>query len=138
MEKAYDVFLSYSHEEQEWVNNLVNALSERGIRVWYDQAEIKPGDEWVERIQEGLRSSSHIVFIITSKGAQSNWAALELGAALGLNKSIIPVVAPGLPAEAIPGPVRLRRYVQKTDPVQVADEIARGIAGELDAQRTPA
>ena len=127
MTKTYDVFLSYPHEEREWVQQLVHELSERGLRVWYGEAEIKPGQLWGAAVQQALDASDYFVLIITAKTAQSNWAALELGAALGLSKAVIPVVADNLPMDAIPGPARLRQLIVKTDPAKVADEIMRAI-----------
>lgn len=138
MSETFDVFLSYPHEEGEWVRRLVSALTERGLRVWYDETAIKPGESWIEGLQHGLRASTHFVFVITPKVAQSNWAAFELGAALGMKRSIIPIVAEDVSPDAIPGPARLRRYVLKTDPAVVADEIVRAIAGEREREKTPA
>jgi len=60
--------------------------------------------------------------------ARSNWQAVELGAALALQKPLIPIVAEDVPVKDIPGPIKLRKYLLKADPMVVADEIARGIA----------
>jgi len=37
-----------------------------------------------------------------------------------------------VPWKDIPGPIRLRKYLLKADPADVADEIARGIASERE------
>jgi hypothetical protein len=118
------IFLSYSHQDKDrdWVRRLVDALSEKGVDVWYDETEIKPGDSWADRTEEGLRESAYVVFIVTSE-TTSNWSAAELGAALALRKPVIPIVAEDVPFENIPGPIKLRKYLPKGDPVTVADEI---------------
>ena len=71
-----------------------------------------------------------MVMVITPETVHSNWAALELGAALASQKPLIAIVAEGVPLEDIPGPIRLRKYLLKADPTEIADEIARGILSE--------
>jgi hypothetical protein len=117
------------------VQRLVEALAARGLRVWFDEAEIRAGEPWANKIETALRSSTHFVSIITQRSARSNWASFELGAALGLHKSIIPVVADDVAPAMIPGPARIRRYIVKADPAIVADEIVRGIAGEHETKQ---
>lgn len=126
----YDIFLSYQHKDYEWVKRLVDALSEQGLSVWYDENEIKIGDSLIDRIEEGLRESAYVVSVITSDTARSNWAAAELGAILALQKPLIPIVTDDTPLEGIPGPIRLRKYLRKGDPKAVAEEIARRVASE--------
>ena len=128
MPEKYDVFLSYTAKDREWVRRLANALSEQGLNVWYDEIEIKPGDVWRDQTEKGLRASTYVVMVITPEAAHSNWQAAELGAALALQKPLIPIVAEDVPSKDIPGPIRLRKYLLKADPTVVADEIARGIA----------
>ncbi|MGQ9627958.1 MAG: toll/interleukin-1 receptor domain-containing protein [Anaerolineae bacterium] len=130
MSKEYDIFLSYQSKDREWVRRLVDALSEQGLRVWYDEKEVRPGEPILHRMEEGLRGSAHVVFVITPQTARSNWMAAELGAALALQKSVIPVVSEDTPSEDIPGPIKLRKYLLKGDPEVVAEEIVRGIASE--------
>jgi hypothetical protein len=130
MSKKYDIFISSQSKDREWVRRLVDALSEQSLRVWYDEAEIKPGDSWSDRIEEGLRESSYTVFVITPEAAHSNWMAVELGAALALQKPVIPVVSEDIRLEDIPGPIRLRKYLPKGDPKSVAEEIAHGVVSE--------
>ncbi len=123
MSEKYNVFISSQSKDREWVRRLVDALSEQGLHVWYDEMEIKPGDSIVERVEEGLHDSTYVVFVITSETARSNWAAAELGAALALQKPLIPIVAEDTPLEDIPGPIKSRKYLLKGDPRAIAEEI---------------
>ncbi|OGO41613.1 MAG: hypothetical protein A2Z04_03690 [Chloroflexi bacterium RBG_16_57_9] len=126
----YHVFISYSHSQadRDWAQRLANALSEMGLRVWYDETEIKPGDPFVERLEEGLRESEYVVFVTPE--ILSNWAAVELGAALALRKPLIPIVAEDMLLENIPGPIRRRKYLPQGDPLAIAGEIAATVASE--------
>lgn len=134
MSEKYDVFISYSYKDREWVRRLVDALSEQGLHVWYDVMEIKPGDSMLERVEEGLHDSTHVVFVITSETVRSNWAAAELGAALALQKPLIPIVAEDTPLEDIPGPIKLRKYLLKGDPKVVAEEITHAVVSERKSE----
>jgi hypothetical protein len=132
-QRTWLVFISHAgtdNKDREWVSRLVDALLEEGLDVWYDEREIHPGDSWLDQMEAGLRESAYVVSIITPESARSNWAAAELGAALALRKPVIPIVADDTPPEAIPGPIRLRKYVRKSDPKIVAAEIARGVVSE--------
>jgi hypothetical protein len=130
----YDIFLSYHHADDEWTKRLVDALSKKGVEVWHDDEKIKPGDSWREKIEEGLRQSRNVVFIVTPETARSNWMALELGAALALKKPLIPIVAEDTPLKDIPGPIRIRKSLTKGDPVAVAERIVRELASEREVK----
>jgi hypothetical protein len=43
---------------------------------------------------------------------------------------LIPIVAEDVPFENIPGPIKLRKYLPKGDPIAIADEIADAIVPE--------
>jgi hypothetical protein len=48
------VFISYSKQDQVIARRLVQDLHAKGISVWFDEDEIRPGDLIVERITEAL------------------------------------------------------------------------------------
>lgn len=137
MYNKYDIFISYHSKDREWVRRLVDALLAQGLRVWYDEMEIKFGDTLPNRMEEGLRQSAYVVFIITPETVRSNWMALELGAALALQKPLIPIVAEETPFEDIPGPIKLRMYLIKSDPLAIAEQIARGIITARETEESP-
>jgi len=128
MVKNYDVFISYSLRDRVWARSIVEALQDRGVSVWYDETEVRPGEALEDRIREGLDNSNNIIFLIAEGAAKSNWVAAELGAALALHKPIIPIVQEGIPRKDIPGPIRLRRYLLKQDPSITAEEVVRAIS----------
>ena len=53
--KAFDIFLSYKSDDFDWVNTLRNDLQERGVRVWLDKNQIRPGDLFAQRWKTGLK-----------------------------------------------------------------------------------
>ena len=58
-EAEYDVFISHASEDKEpFVEELVHALRDRDIRVWYDSINIGWGDSLRSQIDNGLKSIS--------------------------------------------------------------------------------
>ncbi len=51
---AYDVFLSHSAKDKAVVRPLAERLRKDGLKVWFDDWEIKPGDSIPAKIEEGL------------------------------------------------------------------------------------
>jgi hypothetical protein len=53
--REYDVFISHASEDKEGiVRPLANALKNEGLRVWYDEFELKIGDSLRRKIDRGL------------------------------------------------------------------------------------
>ena len=59
-EFQYDVFLSYSSKETgPWCRELAERLRGDGLRVWFDEREIRPGDPIPKRIEDGSACFPH-------------------------------------------------------------------------------
>ena len=71
---------------KEFVNKLAKKLKENKIDVWYDQQELKLGDNILQKIEEALSEAKYIIFVLSKNGVNSNWVQLEL--ATTLNKEI--------------------------------------------------
>jgi hypothetical protein len=78
-EFPYDVFLSHSAKDKEVVRPLVERLRRDGVKVWFDQWEIKPGDSIPAKIEEGLERSRVLVLCMSANAFGSDWAQLESG-----------------------------------------------------------
>ncbi len=53
-EFQYDVFLSHSSEDKDVVREIANRLKSDGVRVWFDEWLVKPGDSIPAKIEDGL------------------------------------------------------------------------------------
>lgn len=72
------IFLSYSSKDKPFVKKLTDDLKKNGIRVWYDEYEIKIGDDLLERIKEGLKNSAYYGVVLSNSYLNSAWASKEL------------------------------------------------------------
>lgn len=80
-EPEYDVFVSHAWEDKEdFVEEFVQALMDRDIKVWYDKSKIKWGDSMRERIDDGLRKSKFGIVVLSPNYIAENkyWTKAEL------------------------------------------------------------
>lgn len=76
---SYDVFLSHSSSDKNLIIELAEKLKADGLRVWFDEWQIKPGDVIPHRIELGLESSRVLVLCMSANAFGSDWARLESG-----------------------------------------------------------
>jgi hypothetical protein len=78
-EKVYDVFISHATEDKDdIVRPLANALVEEGLRVWYDEFELRIGSSLRRNIDAGLRQSRFGVVVLSQAFFKKNWPQYEL------------------------------------------------------------
>ena len=73
----YDVFLSHSAKDKPVVRDVAERLKKDGLRVWFDEWEIRPGDSIPAKIEEGLERSRVLVLCMSANAFGSDWAQLE-------------------------------------------------------------
>ena len=72
--KQYDVFISHASEDKKDIAvPLYNELSARGMRVWFDEATLQPGDSLTAKINDGLRNSRFGVVILSKMFFEKDW-----------------------------------------------------------------
>ena len=76
---SYDVFLSHSSRDKAVVRRIAERLRADGLRVWFDEWELKPGDNIPAKTEEGLEYSRVLVLCMSAHAFGSDWAQLESG-----------------------------------------------------------
>ena len=77
--KEYDVFISHASEDKDAVvRPLATALQNKGIRVWYDEFEMRIGDSLRRKIDQGLANSRFGIVVISSFFIKKGWTNYEL------------------------------------------------------------
>jgi small GTP-binding protein len=74
---AYDVFVSHSPTDKAVVRAIAERLRQDGLRVWFDEWELKSGDNIPAKIEDGLERSRTVVFCMSANAFGSDWAQLE-------------------------------------------------------------
>ncbi|WMW25853.1 TIR domain-containing protein [Methanolobus sediminis] len=88
--KLKDLFVSYASEDKElFVRPLIETLHEENLTIWWDEAEIKIGDDTLQSISKGLSESKYGLIILSPNYMRKDWPLRELNALLAKKKSMI-------------------------------------------------
>jgi hypothetical protein len=60
----FDVFLSHNSKDKPTVRELKKLLAARGLEVWLDEDELRPGIPWQELLESGIKSSSSVAVLV--------------------------------------------------------------------------
>ena len=74
---AYDVFLSHNNKDKPRVRQLAERLRDAGLRVWFDEWVIHPGDDIYLAIERGLDAAQTLVLCLSPAALGSDWVTLE-------------------------------------------------------------
>ncbi len=94
---AYDIFISYSHHQFDWVHNsLVPKLENHGFNVLID-SKFVAGKFGIAQIEDGVLYCKHVIAVLTPEYIVSEWATLENTMAQTLdpaarNRKLIPIL----------------------------------------------
>src|SRR5258706_16385772 len=97
-----NAFISYSHKDTAVAERVQTALEQQGIKVWRDEKEILPGENFVMKISAGLAASDTVIFLISPDAVHSNWIVEEYSTAVAISNGptkpvvIIPVLIKGV------------------------------------------
>ena len=102
----YDVFLSHSSADKPVVRELAEQLRAAGLRVWFDEWLIQPGDLISAKIEEGLAHSAVLLFCMSVNAFGSDWVSLEGHTALfrdpqNLERRFVPLRLDDAPIKAM-------------------------------------
>lgn len=75
----YDVFISHASEDKDSVvRPLAQALVTQGLKVWYDEFELKIGDSLRRKIDRGLAKSKFGIVVVSQSFIKKGWTNYEL------------------------------------------------------------
>ena len=84
------IFISYHrHSSGKVVGEVVKRLEKEKLKFWYDEYEIKPGDDLNKKMQEGILDSTHVIFFITKDYLNSKNCQLEFNYSQNQNKKYL-------------------------------------------------
>ncbi|MFT3894826.1 MAG: toll/interleukin-1 receptor domain-containing protein [Anaerolineales bacterium] len=128
--KKFDVFLSHNSKDKQWVIQLKNSLEARGINVWFDSDDIRPGDRFAEALEKGIEESKAVALIISPDSMRSGWVKEEYYRALSLavngKLQLIPVFYKNA---RVPSFLEDRDRVNFSDPTHYEESINELIFG---------
>ncbi len=78
----YEFFISHNNTQKTWVRRLAAELKLRNIRYFLDEECIGLGEDIVNAIGVGLKSSRHVLLILSAQSVASRWVELEWATSL--------------------------------------------------------
>ena len=76
-ESPHDIFLSHASADKPWVRTLVDELLRLGLRVFLDEKDIQPADNFVLEISKALGESRYCVLVLSQHSVERPWVIQE-------------------------------------------------------------
>jgi len=103
-----NVFISYSWADKDFVEQLIQSITVRDIKLWQDVQEIHGGDILPDRISKALDWCNVLILVWSNSAIKSKWVRLEWTAALSMEKKVIPCI---LDNTTLPGILKGLLYI---------------------------
>jgi TIR domain len=87
---AFDVFISYPHQNKAVADASCAALEAEGIRCWIAPRDVPPGAQWAASIVEAIDACRVMVLIFSAYTNQSRQVHREVQQAFDAEKPVIP------------------------------------------------
>lgn len=91
-EMNHDVFISYSRKDSDSVFQIKEMLDKYGIVSWIDKEGIFSGENYKEVIVDAIEVAKVVIFVSSANSNASIHVIRELGYAVKLQKTIIPIL----------------------------------------------
>ena|ERR1051326_2043539 len=143
--KQYDAFLSHSHDDADWVQQLAQRLEDEcGFKTWLDRWLLVPGGSWQQEMALGLDQAVSCVVCVGAT-TPSGWFLQEIERALNIqaadvNFRVIPVLLPDASTENVPQFLGLRTWADfrhGKDPEYAFHILKSGILGTAPGRWPP-
>lgn len=94
----YDVFISHANrDKEELIEDLYKSLDKLGIQIFYDKESIEWGDNWKDKILNGVNKAEFAIIVISENFFGREWTERELNELLSRQnrngqKLILPIL----------------------------------------------
>ncbi len=86
------IFVSHSHQDNQWCWCFVQTLQQAGYDIWYDEVGLGGGAQWVATIEHELQSREIFIVILSPDAMASQWVQKEIQLAQVTGRQIVPVL----------------------------------------------
>jgi formylglycine-generating enzyme required for sulfatase activity len=126
------IFLSYASQDKETAKEIYLALRDQGHKVFFDRADLPPGEEYHNRIREAIQTAQLFIFLMTPDAVDGgSYTLTELDIAEKKGIKLLPVMLRKTDIVNLPATIKAVTFLE-TDgslPGAIAAEV-HGIAAE--------
>jgi hypothetical protein len=131
------VFLSHNSNDKAWVRELAKRLTQDGVVVWLDEAELNIGDSLIDKISAAIDEMKFVAAVISPQSVQSAWVQKELSLAMskeinGRRVTVLPLL---IEQCELPAALRDKLYADFTKPSNFNSEYKK-LLRAIGVQRT--
>lgn len=127
---TYDVFISYSHHDNDWVRGwLLPRLESAGLHVCIDSRDFEIGVPSIVNMENAVKRSRKTILVMTPNWTESEWTDFEslltqTGDPVGRRRRLVPIM---LRVCDLPDRLAIFTYADFTDSAQWDTQLARVI-----------
>lgn len=117
------IFIAYARKDATFAEKLQSALAARGLDTYFDTADIQPGENWRDRLEDLIAAADSVVFVLSPDSVASPICEWEVDKAEALGKRVFPVV--WRPVDPAHTPEQLARinWIYFDDPVSFESSV---------------
>lgn len=140
MHERYDIFVSYSHADKEFVHGwLLSRLEAAGLRVCIDSRDFEFGTPSLTNMERAIERSRHTMAVLTRSWIESQWTdfeALLVGSAdpAGRRKRLLPLLVESCD---VPPRIGMLTYADLREPSERERELKRLLDQIRDRAQSP-
>ena len=108
---GFDVFISYSRDDDVFVRRLYDALNEKERRAWVDWKGIPPTADWMAEVYAAIESGDNFVFVLSQASLASEVCSREVEHAVKCRKRLVPFVWGEIDDEKVPDELRRLNWI---------------------------
>lgn len=85
------IFISYSHNDDDFATELESRLEAKGIDAWTDH-DLEVGDNWKEGIDAAIEQCFALLVVVSPQSKSSEYVTYEWSYALGAGIKVLPLL----------------------------------------------
>ena len=125
----FDVFISYSRDDEVFVRRLYDTLNEKERRAWVDWKGIPPTADWMAEVFAAVESADNFIVVLSQASLASEVCAREIQHAVKCRKRLVPFVWGDIDDDAVPDDLRRLNWIICRN----EDDFTRASASLLEA-----
>ena len=107
----FDVFISYSRDDDAFVRRLYDVLNERERSAWVDWKGIPPTADWMAEVFAAIESADNFIFVLSKASLDSEVCSREVEHAVKCRKRLVPLVWREIDDAKVPDELRRLNWI---------------------------